>query len=99
MLNVLLSFAQFEREMIAERTRDKMSAARKKGKWVGGMPVLGYDVDPKGARLVVNDAEAARVRGIFDLYLAEHSLVATVQLLNDRGWTLKSWTTKKGKAH
>src|SRR5881227_4451266 len=47
-LNILLSFAQFEREMISERTRDKMSAARKKGKWVGGCPVLGYDVDPGG---------------------------------------------------
>ena len=45
-LNILLSFAQFERELIGERTRDKMSAARRKGKWVGGCPVLGYDVDP-----------------------------------------------------
>jgi DNA invertase Pin-like site-specific DNA recombinase len=48
-LNILLSFAQFERELIGERTRDKMSAARRKGKWVGGCPVLGYDVDPGGA--------------------------------------------------
>ena len=47
-LNILLSFAQFERELIGERTRDKMSAARRKGKWVGGCPVLGYDVDPSG---------------------------------------------------
>ena len=45
-LNILLSFAQFERELIAERTRDKMQAARRKGKWLGGNPVLGYDVDP-----------------------------------------------------
>ena len=49
-LNMLLSFAQFEREIIAERTRDKMSAARQKGKWTGGMPVLGYDIDPRGGR-------------------------------------------------
>src|SRR5690606_21349112 len=55
-LNVLLSFAQFEREMISERTRDKIAAARRKGKWPGGMPVLGYGVDQ--ARLVV-DAEGA----------------------------------------
>jgi hypothetical protein len=54
-LNILLSFAQFERELIGERTRDKMSAARRKGKWVGGCPVLGYDVDPGGGRLVVNE--------------------------------------------
>jgi site-specific DNA recombinase len=50
-LNVLLSFAQFEREIIAERTRDKMAATRRKGKWSGGMPVLGYDLDPRGRRL------------------------------------------------
>ena len=46
-LNVLLSFAQFEREMISERTRDKIAATRRKGKWSGGMPLLGYDVDPQ----------------------------------------------------
>src|SRR5262249_57421333 len=67
-LNMLLSFAQFEREMIAERTRDKIAAARRKGKWVGGMPLLGYDVDPKGSKLRVNDAQAARVRAIFALH-------------------------------
>src|SRR5258708_11259733 len=49
-LNILLSFAAFERDLIRERTRDKMSAARRKGKWVGGTPVLGYDVDPGGDR-------------------------------------------------
>jgi site-specific DNA recombinase len=48
-LNILLSFAQFEREIIGERTRDKMCAARRRGKWTGGIPVLGYDVDPRGA--------------------------------------------------
>ena len=48
-LNILLSFAQFERELISERTRDKLGAARRKGKWIGGKPVLGYDVDPCSA--------------------------------------------------
>ncbi len=57
-LNILLSFAQFEREIISERTRDKLSAARKKGKWIGGHPVLGYDIDPKGGRILVNSEEA-----------------------------------------
>jgi site-specific DNA recombinase len=95
-LNILLSFAQFEREIIAERTRDKMSAARRKGKWVGGIPVLGYDVDAQGGRLVVNEDEAARVRAVFDLYLERQSLMATVTDLNRRGWTLKRWTTRKG---
>ncbi|MBD3334313.1 MAG: recombinase family protein [Candidatus Eisenbacteria bacterium] len=96
-LNMLLSFAQFEREIIAERTRDKMSAARRKGKWVGGMPVLGYDVDPAGGRLVVNEEEAARVRAIFDIYLEKESLLETVRELERRGWTTKRWTTKRGR--
>src|SRR6201747_884739 len=68
-LNILLSFAQFEREMISERTRDKMSAARKKGKWMGGNPVLGYDVAPGGSALAVNKAEAQQVCEIYRLYL------------------------------
>ena len=99
MLHILLSFAQFEREMIAERTRDKMSAARRKGKWVGGGLILGYDVDPKGGRLLLNEDEARRVRETFDLYLKEQSLVGTAIVLNQRGWTTKSWTTKRGRAH
>src|SRR5438445_1514518 len=60
-LNILLSFAQFERELIAERTRDKMRAARRKGKWLGGQPVLGYDVDPERGGLKINAGEAQRV--------------------------------------
>src|SRR5262249_54983364 len=71
-LNVLLSFAQFEREIIAERTRDKIAAARRKGKWVGGMPLLGYDVEPRGGTLRVNAQEAVRVRAIFTLYVQHH---------------------------
>ncbi|MBI4905154.1 MAG: recombinase family protein [Acidobacteria bacterium] len=95
-LNILLSFAQFEREMIAERTKDKMSAARRKGRWVGGIPMLGYDLSDKGAALVVNEDEAARVRAIFDLYLEHGSLIPVVQELNRRGWCMKEWTTRKG---
>jgi len=97
MLNVLLSFAQFEREIIGERTRDKMSAARRKGKWVGGIPVLGYDVDPEGGRLLVNEDEAARVRAIFELYADRQSLIATVRECDRRGWTNKQWRNKKGR--
>ena len=95
-LNILLSFAQFEREMIAERTHDKMSAARRKGKWVGGIPMLGYDVSPQGGSLILNDAEAERVRAIFELYLDRGSLIPVIQELDQRGWTLKEWTTRKG---
>jgi site-specific DNA recombinase len=97
MLNVLLSFAQFEREIIGERTRDKIAATRRKGKWSGGRPLLGYDVDPRSTRLVVNEDEALRVRAIFDLYLQHESLLPVVQELERRGWTNKRWKTRGGK--
>ena len=96
-LNILLSFAQFERELIGERTRDKMSAARRKGKWVGGCPVLGYDVDPGGGRLVVNEEEAERVRAIFALFEEHRSVLPTLMEIERRGWRLKSWTRKTGE--
>jgi site-specific DNA recombinase len=96
-LNILLSFAQFEREMIAERTRDKMSAARRKGRWIGGIPMLGYDISERGGALVVNEDEASRVRAIFNLYLEHGSLIPVVQELNRRGWRMKQWTTRKGR--
>jgi len=98
-LNILLSFAQYERELISERTRDKMSAARRKGKWVGGFPVLGYDVDPLGGRLVVNQAEAARVREIFGLFLHHRNLAALVEELDRRGRRGKDWSSKRGRHH
>jgi site-specific DNA recombinase len=96
-LNVLLSFAQFEREIIAERTRDKMAATRRKGKWSGGMPVLGYDLDPRGRRLHVNEEEATHVRAIFALYLEHQSLLPVVQELARRGWVGKCWQTRQGR--
>jgi len=96
-LNILLSFAQFEREIISERTRDKMSAARKKGKWIGSQPVLGYDVDRERGRLVVNEDEATQVRAIYELYLEHKSLILVVQELERRGWRTKRLITKKGR--
>ena len=93
-LNVLLSFAQFEREMISERTRDKIAATRRKGKWAGGMPLLGYNV--VNTKLVVIPEEAERVHQIFKLYLHHLSLLETVKEINERGWRTKLWTTKKG---
>src|SRR6266481_1098645 len=96
-LNVLLSFAQFEREIISERTRDKIAATRRKGKWSGGLPVLGYDVDHHILRLVVNPKEAARVRVIFDLYLEHQALLPVVRELERRGWRTKVWVTRKGR--
>jgi site-specific DNA recombinase len=95
-LNVLLSFAQFEREMISERTRDKIAATRRKGKWAGGMPLLGFDVDPRGSKLLVNRDEADRVLKAFELYLEHERLLPVVQELDRRGWRNKEWTTRKG---
>jgi len=97
MLNVLLSFAQFEREIISERTRDKMAAARRKGKWVGGLAPLGYDIDPEAKRLKLNEDEAARVRTIFELYLEVGSIISTIKELDRRQWHNKRSITLKGK--
>lgn len=100
-LNILLSFSQFERELISERTRDKIAGARRRGKWAGGRPVLGYDLVPGagGSRLVVNAKEAARVRAIFDLYLnSPAGIMAVVSECARRGWTTKAWTSREGAA-
>lgn len=98
-LNILLSFAQFEREIIGERIRDKLSAQARKGKWKGGIPVLGYDVDRSSPspKLAVNKSEAIQVREIFELYLSMGSLLLVATELNDRGWFSKRWTTKAGR--
>jgi site-specific DNA recombinase len=99
-LNILLSFAQFEREIISERTRDKIAAARKKGRWGGGRPVLGYDIEslPGGNRLVVNKAEAKLVREIFEIYLESRSVQQTIKRLDAMGVGNKAWSTKAGAA-
>ncbi|MFQ5518250.1 MAG: recombinase family protein, partial [Acidimicrobiia bacterium] len=98
-LNILLSFAQFEREIIGERIRDKIAASRAKGRWTGGTPILGYEVDRSmgSPRLVIHPAEAARVRQVFELYLELGSLLPVVRELDRRGWTTKRWTTRGGK--
>ncbi len=98
LLNILMCFAQFEREMTSERTRDKIIAARRKGKWTGGPPVLGYDRvrDETGSRLVVNPQEAEIVRDIFSRYLAESSLLKVVSWLDKKQIRNKQYTTSKG---
>jgi len=82
-LNVLLSFAQFERELASERVRDKVAASRKKGKWTGGSVPLGYGIKDK--RLVVNPLEAQAVRTIFTRYLALKSFQKLIDELNEKG--------------
>jgi site-specific DNA recombinase len=98
-LHILLSFAQFEREIISERTRDKLSAARRKGKWIGGWPVLGYDVDSKGGRLVVNVKEAEQVCEMYRIAAEAETLEAAVRTIQARGFRMKVWTTRAGKRH
>jgi DNA invertase Pin-like site-specific DNA recombinase len=93
-LNILLSFAQFEREVIGERVRDKIAASRKKGLWMGGMPPLGYDVVER--KLVVNETEAELVRLIFSRFVRVGSATKLAQELRRAGHTTKSWTTQEG---
>jgi len=82
-LNMLMSFSEYEREMITERTRDKIAAARRRGKWTGGRVPLGYDIVDK--KLVVNPAEAEIARTLFATYLENRSVMATAHELNRRG--------------
>lgn len=96
-LNILLSFAQFEREIIGERTRDKLSAARRKGKWIGGWPVLGYDV--KDGRLAVNEKEAEQVREIYRMAVEAPTLEAVLKACALRGCRTKAWTSRAGRPH
>ena len=94
-LNVLLSFAQFEREVTSERIRDKISASKRKGLWVGGMVPLGYDT--KDRKITVNEAEADRVRTIFRSYLRLGSLNLLMIHLRQQGIVSKVRTLKSGK--
>jgi len=94
-LNVLLSFAQFEREITSERLRDKVAASKKKGMWMGGYPVLGYDV--RDHKLVVNRQEAKLVRRIFERFVQLGSGHEVAEELRKEGITGKSWVSRRGK--
>jgi site-specific DNA recombinase len=94
-LNILLSFAQFERELASERVKDKVAASRKKGKWTGGTPPLGYDAKDK--KLAMNKAEAQTVRTIFQLYLKVRSFGKLVDELDRRHIVTKRRITKVPK--
>jgi len=93
-LNVLLSFAQFEREVTGERIRDKIAASKRKGMWMGGTPSLGYDVSDR--RLVINAAEAETVRQIFQRYLELRSVRLLRDDLDQRGIVSKIRISKSG---
>jgi DNA invertase Pin-like site-specific DNA recombinase len=95
-LNVLLSFAQFEREVTSERIRDKIAASKRKGLWVGGMAPLGYDT--RDRKITVNEAEADRIRDIFRSYLKFGSLNALMVDLRKRGVLTKARRLRTGAA-
>ena len=97
-LNILLSFAQFEREIISERTRDKMEAARRKGRYIGGTPVLGYDVDREKSRLTVNEPEAEQVREIYNIYIEKKSLLATLAEVDQPAGVPRSGPRRRGSS-
>jgi DNA invertase Pin-like site-specific DNA recombinase len=96
-LNILLSFAQFEREVTGERIRDKIAASKKKGMWMGGLPSLGYDV--KDRRLVVNNTEAETVRHIFRRYTELKSVRELKEDLDGAGIVSKVRTASDGSRY
>ncbi len=95
MLNVLLSFAQFEREVTGERIRDKLAASKRKGMWMGGTPPLGYDVIDR--KLVINEKEAEIVRMVFRRFIALKSVTALVAETREKNYRTKTYTSRSGR--
>ena len=97
MLNVLLSFAQYERELTSERIKDKLEASCKRGMWMGGNIPLGYDA--KDRKLLINEKEAKIVRILFQNFAETASITETARELNNLGFTTKTWISNNGKLH
>ncbi len=95
MLNVILSFAQYEREITGERIRDKINASKKKGMWMGGTVPLGYDA--KERKLLINQEETKIVSTLFETFIETESVTETARELNRLGFTTKTWITSSGK--
>ncbi len=95
MINVLMSFAEYEREVTGERIRDKIAASKKKGMWMGGTPPLGYDIDNR--KLIINEDEAEIVRMIFGEFIRHESATTVSSHLQRKGAKSKSWTSRRGK--
>ena len=96
MLNILMTFAQYEREVIAERIRDKIAGAKKRGKFCGGSPPLGYNTDGN-KKLIINTKEAEIIEAVFKRYSELGSVKKVAAELNRQGLRSKSWISKKGK--
>ncbi len=98
-LGILITFAQYEREVAADRIRDKVAAAKRRGKYCGGVPIFGYDVDREAKKLIVNEDEASLVKHIFRRFCLLGSAKTMAKELNDQGYKTKTWLTKKGALH
>ncbi|MEO0632045.1 MAG: recombinase family protein, partial [Planctomycetota bacterium] len=100
-MNMLLSFAQFEREVASERIRDKIAATKKQGYWVCGQPPLGYRVqredEPRGLYVVPHEAELVRL--VFGRFIELKSLVGVANALDEAGYTTKHWVSSTGREH
>ena len=97
MINILMSFAEYEREVTGERIRDKIAASKKKGMWMGGVPPMGYHA--KDRKLTVIEKEAAIVRDIFASFLRHESMTTVVAQMQRKGVKGKSWTSRRGVKH
>jgi len=95
MFGMIMSFAQYERELTSERIRDKVAASKKKGMWMGGSVPLGYDA--KDAKLLLNEEEAKIIRNIFNIFIESESITETARELNKHGFITKSWVSKTGR--
>lgn len=96
-LNILLSFAQFEREIISERTKDKMGAARRRGQWLGGRTPYGYSKNEETGKLTIHPEEAEIVKQIFELYLRGNSTREVGDIINHSGIKTREYTARSGK--
>lgn len=97
MLNVLLSFAQYERELTSERIRDKFAASCQKGMWMGGSIPIGYDL--KDRRLIINEDESKIIKILFKTFIETQSVTETYRELNDLGFKTKTWISSSNKIH
>lgn len=95
MVNMMLSFAQFERENAGDRIRDKIANSKAKGMWMGGVPPLGYNIGNRC--LVINETEAAIIRSIFQTFTITHSLADTTDAANNAGYRTKCHTSRQGR--
>jgi len=100
LLNILITFAAFERDLIIDRVKTAIEGGKKRGKFCGGVPMLGYSTDPYTKKLVINEDEAKTVRLIFEKYIALGSILATVTEINRLGLKTREWTSvSTGKKH